>query len=401
MAHSTENTASLPAHKGWLGILLALSLGLLSTANHAQTQSAPETNAPTAREATEAEAIDMPPPIPEPPIYQNREERDMKLLAARQRPDSVVWLDALEEQFLALYEREFTGSPLGAILLLHAEGQHSSWPQTIQMIRSSLPKYGWNTLSMSLPNPQAIPHPKRDEPAPVQQPDTSNETEGEGPDDAESVADSEDESSPVKATSGEEEEIYDAGQNGLSDGSIPEQIPSNAAASVAELAIPVEDRSLARIQAALSYLHDRGQFNIVLLGDGVGAARAGYFFTQLPSPKTPKEGQKAIKPIRAVVILNARNHTPIGDLDLLGSLFDPEVPTLDIYFGQDRRNSMEAELRKQYTQRQQFQVYKQIRLPAMSNVSQQGENRLSRRIRGFLQEHARGVEVKNAIVNKQ
>ncbi len=150
----------------------------------------------------------------------------------------------------------------------------------------------------------------------------------------------------------------------------------------------------------MSYLNDQGQFNIVLLGDGVGAARAGHFFSRLPVPVVTEKKMKPIKPIRAVVILNARNNNPLGDIDLTSSLFDPEVPTLDIYFGRDRRNSFDAEQRKRYAQRNMHKIYTQVQLPIMSEVSQQGENRLSRRIRGFLQEHARGVKVDNAIVTK-
>jgi len=420
MAHSTENTAQGPEfwshHRlaGKMGSGLLLAGLLLSTAApySAVAQTDVQNTAPVTAEEpistsdapisedpeSEEPTVEGRKPI-EPPLYRNREDRDMRLLAAKLDPDSVVWLDALEEQFLAIYEPEYTGAPQGAVLLLHGEGQHSSWPNTIKMIRSSLPRFGWNTLSMSLPNPDVIPHPTRDVwPAPDSQ---STPSEGEGEVNTEGDSENADATPEQVPEGGEGNEIFNDENNTLGDGALP-PIPNNRDSidTSAEVKIPVEDRTVARIRAAMSYLNDQGQFNIVLLGDGVGAARAGHFFSRLPVPVITDPDVKPIKPIRAVVIINARNHNPLGDINLTSSLFDPEVPTLDIFFGLDKRNAYEAEQRKRYAQRHMHKIYKQVQLPAMSEVAQQGENRLSRRIRGFLQEHARGIKVDNAIVNK-
>jgi len=401
MAHSTENTTQgtevwhslYLISKASLRLLLmafmliALAPRLALAQEEAPAPEPPADEAPTATVHTP------------PPLYLNREDRDMKLLAAKLDPDSVVWLDALEEQFLAIYEPEYTGVPQGAVLLLHGEGQHSSWPKTIQMIRSSLPRFGWNTLSMSLPNPDVVPPPPRD-PRPIastQPAPTAPENAEQGDSDT-SDADAE---TPKAPLGGEDSEIFDAENNALSDGTLPPPSnPRGATEPPAELKIPVEDRTVARIRAAMKYLNNLGQFNIVLLGDGVGAARAGHFFSRLPVPVVTNPNAKPIKPIRAVVILNARNHNPLGDINLTNSLFDPAVPTLDIFFGLDQRNALDAEQRKRYAQRNMHKVYRQVQLPVMSEVAQQGENRVSRRIRGFLQEYARGVKVDNAIVNK-
>jgi len=414
MAHSTENTARGPEFWSRIGrvgktgsrLLLAGLLlgGPVSHLALAQDEAQATPEAPTSEPSVTKE-----PTPPAPPLYLSREDRDMKLLAAKLNPDSVVWLDALEEQFLAIYEPEYTGAPQGAVLLLHAEGQHSSWPKTIKMIRSSLPRYGWNTLSMSLPNPEVIPHPPRDVWPASTSPPSPNEADTEGVDeadkgDAEALSDNPDSTDaqvPTAAQGGEDNEIFDAENNGLSDGALPPATNRRDSFDAStEIKIPVEDRTVARIRAAMNYLNNQGQFNIVLLGDGVGAARAGHFFSSLPAPTITDPDVKPIKPIRAVVILNARNHNPLGDINLTSSLFDPEVPTLDIFFGLDRRNALDAEQRKRYARRNMHKVYNQVQLPVMSVVAQQGENRLSRRIRGFLQEHARGVKVDNAIVNK-
>ena len=102
-----------------------------------------------------------------------------------------------------------------------------------------------------------------------------------------------------------------------------------------------------------------------------------------------------------MVIINARNHSPIGDIKLIDSLYDPEMPILDIYFGQDQRDKIESQARKKYALRNGFQTYQQILLPELAHNTMLDSNRLTRRVRGFLQLHARGVKVDNAIIKKR
>lgn len=102
-----------------------------------------------------------------------------------------------------------------------------------------------------------------------------------------------------------------------------------------------------------------------------------------------------------MVIINARNTSPRGDINLLGSLFDADMPTLDIYFGTHQLDNYDSEVRKKYALRNGFKTYQQILLPELSHNTMLGENRLSKRVRGFLSKHARGVKVENAIVKRK
>lgn len=379
-----------------LGLITVLTLTMLNLQQaYAQTTENPESEAsggaaesPQTEPATQKQTLDLPLP--------DIEKRNMELLAEHAEPDSVVWLQALDEKFLALYEPEITGNPQGAVLLLHAEGQHASWPNTIEVMRTTLPEYGWATLATTLPAPDPLPVPERELPA---RPLT----------DAKSTPANAQQDKNTDATQEarpETEEIYDDQGNGVSGGEAKNAPPvaapdSDTARNNDVVKTPAELRANQRIRAAMTYLNDKGQFNIVLVGDGMGAARGGDFVMGVPitKPQTPEE--RPLKPIRAMVIINARNSVPSSNIDLPKSLFDPEVPTLDIYFGTDVRDPIEAERRRKYAKRQGFQVYQQIRLPEIADNKMLGENRLARRVRGFLNKHAKGAKVDNAIVIKR
>jgi len=79
-------------------------------------------------------------------------EDEMALHLAGSYPvGEVVWLDAVEKPFLALY-REAEGGHTGrAAIILHSIGGHADWPDTIAPVRTGLPAKGWSTLSIQLP----------------------------------------------------------------------------------------------------------------------------------------------------------------------------------------------------------------------------------------------------------
>jgi len=54
------------------------------------------------------------------------------------------------DQFVAFYSEAFTPKSRGGVILLHGLDGHLDWPQIIAPLRSQLPKYGWNTLSIQL-----------------------------------------------------------------------------------------------------------------------------------------------------------------------------------------------------------------------------------------------------------
>lgn len=377
---------------------LCLSLGLTSPAL-SQSEASSTADAATTEENSKASEQPAEPEPPEEPIYNSREERDMSLLAEGVDAETAVWLTALEQPFLALYEQELTGEAVGAVLIINAEGQHSSWPTTSERIRMSLPEFGWNTLSTELPLPESRPIPKRpmDSPPPA----SSNSEEAPAADDAQASADPAQESAsePTTPAPGEDKEIFDSTTGQLSDGSLPTEEsagekPAGSAEPAMEMKIPAEDIAVARLHAAINYLHQQGQFNIVMMGSGVGALRSACFLKEIPEVNSTTQTRL----VRAMVIINARNRLPNDDRQLHKCLDTPDMPVLDLYVGREQRDQVEARERRKYANKKNYQVFQQLRLPEMARNTMLGENRLSRRVRGFMEQHARGVKVDNAII---
>mgnify|MGYP003683029055 CR=1 FL=1 len=408
-AHCTESLAQLPpTDTGFSGLAklrpvssiwasLLLCLYLASPLLEAQTTTEPKAETEKSGEMEESTSATTP-EEPETPLYQSREERDMTLLADDVDGETAVWLTAMEQPFLGLYERELTGQAVGAVLIINAEGQHSSWPTTSELIRLSLPEFGWNTLSTELPLPETRPVPKRSEtPNPTTDNKTADEDSTESPEKDKSATETEKE--PVKAEAGEDKEIYDSQSGQLSDGSIDPDKTEGAEipeAKADEMKVPAEDIAVARLHAAINYLHQQGQFNIVLMGSGMGALRSVCFLNDIP--KLNESTQSRL--IRSLVMINARNRLPNDDRQLHKCLDTPEMPVLDVYVGQDDRNQSEAKERRKYAHRKNYEVYQQIRLPELARNTMLGENRLSRRVRGFLESHSRGVKIDNAVIKK-
>ncbi len=320
---------------------------------------------------------------------ENRQQRDMNLLARSVAPESVVWLEAGGERVLALFEADRSGHPQGAVLLLHDAGRQPTSPGALENIRTTLPHHGWATLSTSMPPMARLPVPERTPATDTQAPpeDSGEEDQSDGKNNAEAArATSGTEEQPVKAEEGETEEIFDPDTGATTDGEIaaanrPPQTP-------AEQALSSEKRAALRLRAALDFLQRQNLLNIVLLGDGVGAARAGAFLQSL------SDNGNSAKPVNAMVMIDARNRIPLAQTRLPQCLSDPEMPILDIYTGTDLRGRQDAQQRQDYARRNRFTRYLQIRLTQALSTIEGRENRIARRVRGFLEKYAEGMERK-------
>ncbi len=75
---------------------------------------------------------------------------------AEQIVDSIMvgdaeWLKAGKNRFLAIYTEHTTEKARGAAIVLHGSGVHPNWDQVVRPLRSELPDYGWDTLSVQMP----------------------------------------------------------------------------------------------------------------------------------------------------------------------------------------------------------------------------------------------------------
>ena len=63
------------------------------------------------------------------------------------------WLNAGDQQFLAIYLKSDGAERRGGAILLHDAGDHADWPEVISPLRRHLAERGWDSLSIQLPRP--------------------------------------------------------------------------------------------------------------------------------------------------------------------------------------------------------------------------------------------------------
>ncbi|MGK0441720.1 MAG: hypothetical protein ACJA0N_001521 [Pseudohongiellaceae bacterium] len=136
------------------------------------------------------------------------------------------------------------------------------------------------------------------------------------------------------------------------------------------------------IDAAIQFLNDKGIYNMVLLGEGINAHRMLQFANQLTT-------QKKAKQIRGLAIVNPVNS---GIKPTIEALI-PKLPfsILDIYFDEGLETKRNAKLRLRNSRSMPAKQYQQIRMLRLAN--NQKENRLTKRVRGWLDKTAAGFSV--------
>jgi hypothetical protein len=151
-----------------------------------------------------------------------------------------------------------------------------------------------------------------------------------------------------------------------------------------------QQQTIKTIDAGIAYLNTQGIYNIALLGDGAGAAQALHYASSLP-PIDPTKSK--FNKIRAVLLINANNHLPGSDDDILESFSEIKLPIFDVYSSSDYRQKQRAKARAQTAQREIKTPYQQARLPQISDFRQNSENRVTKRIRGWLDKNVAGFMV--------
>ena len=373
-------------------IIIAFLCLSLSSNTLAQ-ESAPDNKTPVEKEPLEAAEENfkkyptrLPNNIPRTHFPPN-EDKSMSLLASKLPEDARLWLNTEHGRFLSIWQKDRSGNPKGALLIIHAEGEHPAWPSTTQPLHATLPDYGWATLAVSLPAPDLLSPPKRT--APVKSFISINNTLAET-----KAINKQSMDKKTKKTQTQEEEEKEKEEKAAQNS---ETMPSPTELPDQVEKIPAERIAERRLESTLRFLHDSGQFNVILLGNGSGAIRASNFLNKiLPKVNNPKLREKLEKPVRAIIIVNGRNQLPSMEKGYQHWFIDPEIPVLDIFTNMDDRNSKEAKDRKIIARQKKLAIYKQVKLNRLTHENSWGENRLSKRIRSFLDSNAAGVEVKNA-----
>lgn len=358
-------------------ILICCSYSSLSTAQEKESEAASSVN----DSSTDAASPTRLPSSQQRSQFPSNDGSDKGYMAALdeqldQFKEAALWLETSDnKRFLSLWQPDRSGNPRGALLIIHSEGEHPAWPNTTKPLHETLPDYGWATLALSLPEPKQAPIPKR--------------------------------TLAVKSLSTATEETDNLDISGDEGGDkqntedVPQAMAEKPTTDTTKPMVSPEVITEQRLESALRFLHDQGQFNVAILGNGTGAIRANTFLNN-NTPKTDDPNLANAKPFRAIVLLNSRNRLPTMDADYKGWFSDPSIPVLDIYLGEDQRNQRAAKARKILAKQKRVAIYKQVRLTHLKHTRNGRENILSRRIRSYLSANATGVEadaIKTTTVN--
>lgn len=89
-----------------------------------------------------------------PPAYASdiaKEKRMRDQVADYVMDGEVVLLKADSNEFLSIYMESDEQPVKGSIIIIHGRGYHPNWPELVYPLRTGLPEYGWNTLSIQMP----------------------------------------------------------------------------------------------------------------------------------------------------------------------------------------------------------------------------------------------------------
>ena len=84
-------------------------------------------------------------------ISHYQEQRYARQLMQTVTTGKALMLKSGASDFLTIDTPSNTPRPRGGVILLHDLGAHPDWPQVIRPLRTHLPDYGWESLSLQLP----------------------------------------------------------------------------------------------------------------------------------------------------------------------------------------------------------------------------------------------------------
>ena len=336
----------------------ALALCLLSFATVAQEQ---EANTESSAARSEASSISN---SSEAPLYPSRDIRN-KSLFAKEIKDEAQWLETEYGKVLALYRPTEAKKTFGVLVLFHAAEDPQLWPPVLENLRANLPRYGWETLAISLPHKYPATIPERS-----------------------SVSSASASASGANTADGNEPETP------------AEPVASSSSAtnssSAASSSIARELLITTYVDAAFNFLREHNQLNAVVLADNSSAHQILEALT--PQIKGNKPGTTTINgPLQALIIANLQPQEPIVKSNLESIFNTEQLPVLDIFFAPDTAKQLESrDLHRAIAMRKKIIDYQQLLIdsqPKLMEKDRQGY--LLGRVRGFMKQKASGTESKS------
>ncbi len=260
--------------------------------------------------------------------------RKDRLMAGQLVDGEAKWLKAGKTEFLGIYNADSSGSTVGSLLILPAPGHSPVTPGILSLISSELATKGWDTLAISLPEPDFS------EPAPARpEPQTSGKTKNED------AAEPEDKAEVTKT------EVF-----------VP--VIPDAEKWYADQATSNMEKLLHRLLAAEAELRTKGG-QYVLVAQGATAEQVLELISS-----------NAIKPV-GLISLNIEHPVRQRSVKIPVNLSAVKIPVLDIY----RQVNTAVRKRKE---KQHDGNYRQLFIPANDINFRGSEQILLKRIRGWL-----------------
>jgi pimeloyl-ACP methyl ester carboxylesterase len=304
------------------------------------------------------------PPAPAPPSATTERtapierSQDAALALERTLPKNEQhMLTSGSEQFLALWKPANTPQPQGTIVLIPSDGESADWPNTVGPLRQKLPDEGWQTLSLTLPDPQhSAPQPRASTTQATTSADVDASTaQGASP-------------APVEGVTGTAPTPETQAEMGSGEPAQAGNAPSDAKA----LQDAYAERVMARLAAGIDFALQRGSKQVILLGHGTGA----YWAARYLAEREPSE-------LHHLIIVDG--WAPTGFSSNLDTIIPRlKVTTGDFYHSQSSIAQASAQQRRQAAKREQASTYTQIALKTIPGDPKDEQEQLYRRIRGWL-----------------
>lgn len=345
----------------WWAILVTFSLHLFAQTG-TSTESDPEQAAESAPPSDDSIIDTLPNQRSLPDITADR----IQSLKQQYPAEDIRELSAEGGTFTALWREDRSGKANGAVLLVPTDGQTANWPQTVDVLRTDLPKHGWSTLAIDI----AFTSPPKAPPRPTRANVTQEAENGQ--------------TSPDSTEDTEPAETSDAPRD---DSRISPLSPKQ-----------IEQQNRSRIEAGIQFLNAQGQYNIIFVGYGQSAERVTKFASegegaglQANGRTLPATGMQ--RPARALIIINPKTTDNQAFKSLIKDIPYKKMPILDIVVGKHYLDMLDAEQREITALEEGFETYLQYLTVEPNTTVFNTENRLSRRILGFLNQYAKGVEI--------
>jgi len=272
------------------------------------------------------------------------------------------------EHFSALFLAANVAQPRGMVILLAGAEESFDWPEVIGPLRRKLPDAGWHTLSLNLPEPppntltsnKIIADPVAEQ-IPVLPPTPLPE-----PEETESIDDDE----PIEPEPEPEEELAPEPTDEVA---VETDNAKSEPAPLEPIVIPEYPQRISNLlDAAVAYGQTIGATEIILLGHHEGAHWILDYQNQ----------HAATLPTRLAMI--AARSTYLIDRPYETLIAANTQPLADFYYKNNVIEQQAAQQRLAASRRANRKTYQQIGLTTASGVQAIEQERLFRRVKGWL-----------------